>query len=244
MKGVVVAGGLGTRMDPMTRVVNKHLLDVYDEPVIYYPIRSLVRAGISDVTIVTGDGDQFEKLLGDGEEFGVKIRYAFQEDPEGGIADAISKAESLVGGERVVVILGDNIFQEDLAPYVHGFGDQDKGAKILLKQVSLDDAHRFGVAEVKDGKITSLEEKPAEPKSDLAQTGCYMYDDRVFDFIRTLTPSGRGQLEVTDLNKIYLEESTLTFDVLKGWWADAGTPASKLKASILVALEKGVTFHQ
>lgn len=245
MKGVVLAGGLGTRMGPVTRVVNKHLLDVFDEPMIFFPVRSLALAGITDITIVTGDEvPQFKKLFGDGNHMGVKVSYAFQEDPEGGIADGIAKAESHVRGNRIVVMLGDNIFQENLTQYVESFRVQDKGAKILLKHVSLDDAHRFGVAEVRDGKIVSLEEKPKEPQSDLAQTGCYMYDDRVFDFIRSLEPSERGQLEVTDLNAVYLEEGTLTYDVLKGWWTDAGTPASKLKAAMLVALEKGVTFHR
>jgi glucose-1-phosphate thymidylyltransferase len=245
MRGVVLAGGLGTRFYPVTRVLNKHLLDVFDEPMIYYPLRSLARAGIQDITLVTGDEvPQFKNLLGDGSDLGLNLSYAFQQRPEGGIADALAKAEPHALGERIVVILGDNIFQEDLSPYVESFKQQDKGAKVLLKRVSLDDAHRFGIAEVKDGKIVSLEEKPKDPKSDLAQTGCYMYDDRVFEFIRTLKPSWRGQLEVTDLNKIYLDEVSLTYDVLKGWWTDAGTPASKLKASILVALEKGVTFHQ
>lgn len=245
MKGVVLAGGLGTRMGATTRVVNKHLLDVFDEPMIFFPIRSLARAGITDVVVVTGDEiSQFKELLGDGAELGVRIEYALQPAGDLGISDAIGRAEKFVTGERIVAILGDNIFQEDLTPYVEAFGGQDKGAKILLKRVSIEDAHRFGVAEVRDGKIVRIEEKPEEPKSDLVQTGCYMYDDRVFDFIRTLTPSGRGELEVTDLNNVYIEEGSMTYDVLTSWWTDAGTPASKLKASILVALEKGVTFHR
>lgn len=241
----MLAGGLGTRFHPVTRVVNKHLLDVFDEPMIFFPIRTLARAGITDVTIVTGDEiSQFKQLLGNGGYLGVRINYAFQDVGDLGIADAIARSESLVRGDRIVVLLGDNIFQEDLTPYMENFQRQDKGARILLKRVSLDDAHRFGVAEVRDGKILRIEEKPAEPKSDLAQTGCYMYDDRVFDFIRTLKPSDRGELEVTDLNNVYVEEATLEYDVIKGWWTDAGTPASKLKASIMVALEKGVTFHR
>ncbi len=245
MKGIVLAGGLGTRFDPITRVVNKHLLDVFDEPMILFPIRTLAAAGITDITIVTGDEiAQFKRLLGSVTELGVRFDYAFQQNPQGGIADAIAKAAHSAQGEQVLVLLGDNIFQEDLAPYIRAFEAQDKGAKVLLKRVSLEDASRFGVAEVADGKIMQIVEKPKEPKSDLVQTGCYMYDDRVFDFIQSLRPSARGQLEVADLNNLYIEEQTMTYDVLKGWWADAGTPASKLKASLLMALEKGVTFHR
>lgn len=245
MKGVVLAGGFGTRFHPVTRVVNKHLLDVFDEPVVYYPIRTLADAGITEIVVVTISQEigQFRKLLGDGSELGVSIEYATQEGA-GGIAEALLQAHPLVRDEEVMVVLGDNIFQETLKPYVESFQQQDKGAKILLKQVSLDDALRFGVAEVRDGKIIGIEEKPAEPKSGLIVTGCYMYDDRVFDFIQTLNPSARGELEVTDLNNIYVEEGTMTYDILRGWWTDAGTPASKLRASILVALEKGVTFHR
>jgi glucose-1-phosphate thymidylyltransferase len=245
MKGVVLAGGYGTRFHPVTRVVNKHLLDVFDEPVVYYPIRTLSEAGITDVVLVTISEEvgQFKKLLGTGGELGVSLEYATQEGA-GGIAEALMRAEPLVEDEEVVVVLGDNIFQETIQPYVEAFGKQDKGAKILLKQVSLDDALRFGVAEVRDGKIIGIEEKPAKPKSGLIVTGCYMYDDRVFDFIQTLEPSARGELEVTDLNNLYIAEGSMTYDVLRGWWTDAGTPASKLRASILVALEKGVTFHR
>jgi glucose-1-phosphate thymidylyltransferase len=241
MKGLVLAGGLGTRFDPVTRVVNKHLLDVFGEPMIYFPIRSLAQAGISEIVLVTGDEiPQFKRLLGDGSEFGVHIQYAFQQNPEGGIADAIAKAEALVAGDRVTVILGDNVFEEDLSPYVAGFEQQDKGAKILLKRLPKDEAKRFGVAEVEEGRIVRLVEKPAEPPSDLVQTGCYLYDDRLFDFIRTLSPSARGELEVTDLNNMYIDEGTMTYDVLEGWWTDAGTPLTKLRASILIAKSKGM----
>jgi glucose-1-phosphate thymidylyltransferase len=241
MKWIVLAGGLGTRFDPVTRVVNKHLLDVFGEPMIYFPIRTLARAGITEIVLVTGDEiPQFKRLLGDGSEFGVHLRYAFQQDPEGGIADAIAKAEGLVAGEQVVVILGDNIFEEDLTPFVRRFEQQDKGAKILFKQVPTEEAKRFGVAELQDGRITRIVEKPAEPPSDLAQTGCYMYDDRLFGFIRTLSPSARGEIEVTDLNNIYIDEGTMTYDVLEGWWTDAGTPITKLRASILVARARGI----
>jgi glucose-1-phosphate thymidylyltransferase len=244
MKGIVLAGGLGTRMLPMTKVVNKHLLDVYDEPIVFYPIRTLQRAGIEDVVVVTGaEIDQFKELLEDGSDLGVRIGYA-QQEGEGGIADALAKAEPLCGGDSICVILGDNIFQDDIGSYITAFHEQEKGAKVLLKEVSLEDAQRFGVARVQDGKIVEIIEKPKDPPGTLVQTGCYMYDDRVFDFIRTLQPSARGELEVTDLNNLYIREGTMTYDVLKGWWTDAGTPASKLKASIIVALQKGVVFHQ
>ena len=245
MKGVVLAGGYGTRFHPVTRVVNKHLLDVFDEPVVYYPIRSLATAGITEIVLVTieEEVEQFRKLLGDGSELGVSIEFATQKGA-GGIAEALLQAHPMAGDDELMVVLGDNIFQDNLSSYVESFKEQDKGAKILLKQVSLDDALRFGVAEVRDGKIIGIEEKPQNPKSGLIVTGCYMYDDRVFDLIQTLKPSARGELEVTDLNNLYVEEGTMTYDILRGWWTDAGTPASKLKASILVALEKGVTFHR
>ena len=244
LTGVVLAGGLGTRFRPVTTVVNKHLLDVYDEPMIFYPIRTLARAGIRDIVLVTGDEiTEFKRLLGDGSELGVHLAYAYQQG-EGGIGDALARAESFVNGSSVVVVLGDNIFQEDIRPYVDAYREQQKGARILLKEVSRDEAKRFGVAEVQDGRIVGIREKPGDPVSSLVVTGCYMYDGRVFDLIRLLLPSNRGELEVTDLNNLYIEEGTMTYDVLKGWWTDAGTPASKLKASILVALAKGVTFHQ
>jgi glucose-1-phosphate thymidylyltransferase len=244
MIGVVLAGGLGTRFRPVTTVVNKHLLDVYDEPMVFFPIRTLARAGVTDIVIVTGDEiPQFKRLLGNGSHLGVDLEYAYQQG-EMGIAHALSKAEALVHGSNVVVILGDNIYQEDIRPYVEAYRVQDKGAKILLKEVSREDSRRFGVAEVEDGRIVTIEEKPENPSSNLVVTGCYMYDGRVFDLIRMLVPSARGELEVTDLNNLYIEEGTMTYNVLRGWWTDAGTPASKLKASILVALAKGVTFQQ
>jgi glucose-1-phosphate thymidylyltransferase len=243
MKGIVLVGGLGTRFQPVTEVVNKHLLDVYDEPMVHYPIRTLARAGVTEICLVTGDEiSQFKGLLGDGSHLGVRLEYAYQHG-ERGIADAIGRAESFAGGSPVVVVLGDNIFQEDISLYVERFRVQEKGAKLLLKECSLEDAKRFGVAEVRDDRIVAIEEKPAQPKSNYVVTGCYMYDARCFDFVRTLTPSARGELEVTDLSNIYVDEGTVTYEVLSGWWTDAGTPASKLKASILVALAKGVTFH-
>jgi len=243
VKGVILAGGQGTRLHPMTKVVNKHLLDVFDEPMVYFPIRSLVRAGLNDLVLVTGDEmDQFQRLLGDGEEFGARIVYARQEG-ELGIADALSKAATHVGGDLMTVILGDQIYQEDLTPYVESYRRQQHGAKLLLKPVSIDDARRFGVATVEGDQIVKIEEKPQHPSSLLVVTGCYMYDSRVFDIIAGLTPSARGELEITDVNNAYVQAGEMTFDVLQGWWADAGTHPSKLKAAILVALAKGVTFR-
>lgn len=243
MKGVVLAGGLGTRWLPVTRVINKHLLDVFDEPMIFFPIRTLVAAGIRDIVLVTGrEIDQFETLLGDGSAVGASISYA-QQSGELGIADALAKAEPFVGTDRMVVILGDNIFQEDLGEYVEDYRSQPSGAKVLLKRVALEDARRFGVVTLGDGRITQVTEKPADPPSDLVVTGCYMYDSRAFEIVRGLEPSARGELEITDVNNAYVRSGDLTHDVLRGWWTDAGTPPSKLKASMLVALEKGVTFH-
>ncbi|MBA2274775.1 MAG: NTP transferase domain-containing protein [Actinobacteria bacterium] len=243
MKGVVLAGGLGTRFHPVTRVVNKHLLDVFDEPMVFYPIRTLAQAGVRELVLVTGhEIDQFKSLLGTGSELGVDISYQRQEG-HGGIAEALGLAAPDVGSEPVVVILGDNIYQEDLTPYVEAFAAQGEGAKLLLKRVSVEDARRFGVAAIENDKITSIIEKPKEPPSDLVITGCYMYDERVFDIVEGLEPSNRGELEITDVNNAYVGTGKATFDVLRGWWTDAGTPASKLKASILVALAKGVTFH-
>jgi glucose-1-phosphate thymidylyltransferase len=241
VKGVVLAGGLGTRLGPMTTVVNKHVLDLFDEPMIHFPIRSLARAGVTDLVVVVGrHGEQLERLLGDGSALDVSIAYAHQEG-EGGIADALANARALVGDEPLVVILGDQVYQDDLTPYIEAFRRRPEGARILLKQV--EDARRFGVAVVDGDRVTAIEEKPLLPKSDLAVTGCYMYDGRVFEFVSGLRPSDRGELEITDVNNAYIAAGEMAFDVLPGWWADAGTHASKLKASILVALTRGVTFH-
>jgi glucose-1-phosphate thymidylyltransferase len=241
VKGVVLAGGLGTRLGPMTAVVNKHVLDLFDEPMIHFPIRSLARAGVTDIVVVVGrHGDQIEQLLGDGSALGVGIAYAHQEG-EGGIADALAHARGEVGEGPIVVILGDQVYQDDLTPYIEAFQRRPAGARILLKQV--EDARRFGVAVVDGDRVTAIEEKPLLPKSDLAVTGCYMYDGRVFDIVAGLEPSDRGELEITDVNNAYIAAGEMAFDVLPGWWADAGTHASKLKASILVALTRGVTFH-
>jgi len=223
MKGIVLAGGLGTRLLPLTRITNKHLLPVYDQPMIYYPIQKLAQAGIQDIIIVTGgnsSGD-FLKLLKNGKEFGLRrLHYTYQEG-EGGIAEALGLAEEFAEGERVVVILGDNIFEDDLTQYIKSYEEQKQGAKILLKQVPYPE--RFGVALIKDDKIISIIEKPKEPKSNYAVTGIYMYDEKVFSVIKTLKPSARGELEITDVNNYYLKNNTLTYAILSGWWADAGS---------------------
>ncbi len=241
MKGVVLAGGLGTRLGPMTTVVNKHVLDLFDEPMIHFPIRSLARAGVTDLVVVVGrHGDQIQALLGDGSHLGVSIAYAHQEG-EGGIADALARARAEVGAGPLVVILGDQVYQDDLTPYIETFRRRPTGARILLKQV--EDARRFGVATIDGDRVSAIEEKPSRPATDLAVTGCYMYDGRVFEIVAGLAPSERGELEITDVNNAYIAAGEMAFDVLPGWWADAGTHASKLKASILVALTRGVTFH-
>jgi len=223
MKGVILAGGLGTRMLPLTRVTNKHLLPVYDKPMIYYPIECLVNAGIEEIMIVTGGnhaGD-FLKLLGNGQAFGLlDLHYTYQEG-EGGIAAALRLAEHFADGEKIIVVLGDNIIENNIRSAVADFFTQPKGGKILLKEVP--DPQRFGVVELENGKIARIVEKPAQPKSNLAVIGIYMYDRKVFEIIKTLKPSGRGELEITDVNNAYLADGTLTHSVLDGWWTDAGT---------------------
>lgn len=235
MKGIILAGGLGTRLHPLTKITNKHLLPIYDKPMVYYPIQTLVNAGITDIMIVTGGnyaGD-FLRLLGNGKEFGLThIHYAYQEG-EGGIADALSLAGWFAEGEKICVVLGDNIIENNIVKAVRDFEKQDKGAKILLKEVP--DPERFGVAEISDGELISIVEKPTVPKSNLAVIGIYLYDGRVFDFIKTIKPSDRGELEITDVNNAYLENGTMTWEMLHGWWTDAGTFESLLRASILVS---------
>jgi glucose-1-phosphate thymidylyltransferase len=234
MKGVILAGGLGSRLLPLTKVTNKHLLPVYQKPMIYYPIETLVRGGIRDILLVTGGSSagDFLRLLGNGKEFGLKhINYTYQEG-EGGIAQALSLAEHFAAGEPIVVILGDNIIEDDIAVYLKRFEHQSKGARLLLKKVP--DAGRFGVPEIKQGKICNIIEKPENPKSSYAVVGIYMYDPQVFDVIRTLNPSRRGELEITDVNNFYLRQGTLEYDILKGFWTDAGTFESLYRASCLV----------
>ncbi len=235
MKGVILAGGLGSRLQPCTLVTNKHLLPVYDKPMIYYPIQTLINAGISDILLVTGGNyaGHFLRLLGNGKEFGLEhINYTYQEG-EGGIADALSLAEYFAAGEPICVVLGDNIIQGNIRDAARAFRHQGRGAKILLKEVQ--DAHRFGVAVVEDGEVTGIVEKPKEPVSNLAVTGIYFYDSEVFNFIKTLEPSARGELEITDVNNMYLKRGELTYDMLEGWWTDAGTFESLNRAANLVA---------
>ena len=235
MKGVVLAGGLGKRLSPLTIVTNKHLLPVYDKPMIYYPIRTLVKAGIRDIMIVTGGNSagDFLKLLGNGSDFGLKDLYYTYQRGEGGIAEALGLAEHFAEGEKIVVILGDNIIEDDLTPYVNRFRRQEKGARIFLKKVN--SPQRFGVPVFKKGGIVAIEEKPKKPKSPYAVTGVYMYDRRVFDMIKTLKPSSRGELEISDVNNRYIQSRTLEYDILKGFWSDAGTFESLQKAGTLIA---------
>lgn len=233
MKGVVLAGGLGTRLRPLTKVTNKHLLPVYDRPMIYYPLETLRRAGIAEIMIVTGGNSagDFLRLLGNGAEFGFEsIAYAYQEG-EGGIADALRLAEHFAAGGRIVVVLGDNIVEDDIAPYVRNFEAQPSGARILIKAV--DDPQRFGVPVFDGERIVAIEEKPAQPQSGYAVTGVYMFDARVFDFIRTLEPSARRELEIADVHNRYIREGDLCYDVLAGDWSDAGTFDSLFRAGEL-----------
>jgi glucose-1-phosphate thymidylyltransferase len=235
LKGVVLAGGLGSRLRPLTAVTNKHLLPVYNQPMIFYPIQTLVNAGITDIMIVTGGNSagDFLKLLGNGKAFGLKhLNYTYQEG-EGGIAAALSLVEHFASGEPVCVVLGDNIIQGNIRAAVDSYRAQSKGAKILLKKVT--DPQRFGVPQLDGKRVVKIEEKPAKPKSEYAVIGIYMYDERVFEIIRVLEPSGRGELEITDVNNAYIERDEMTWDVLQGWWSDAGTFESLLYASNLVA---------
>ena len=243
MKGVVLAGGTGSRLFPLTKITNKHLLPIYDKPMIYYPIQTLVDAGIREILIVTGgkNAGDFLRLLANGKQFGLShIDYTYQEG-EGGIADALSLAEHFADGQKICVVLGDNIIEGNIREAVDGFRAQDRGARILLKEVV--DAERFGVAEISGDRIVGIEEKPAQPKSNYAVTGIYMYDATVFDKVRTLVPSRRGELEITDVNNAYIKEGTLTFSWLKGWWTDAGTFESLLRAGNLVAQSRGAAVQ-
>lgn len=230
MRGIILAGGTGSRLFPLTKVTNKHLLPVYDKPMVYYPLMTLVNAGITDIMIVSGRGHagHFLELLGSGAEFGVKLTYEIQEKA-GGIAQALGLAEKWADEDSVAVILGDNIFQDDVKSDVTSFKD---GAKIFLKEVP--DAERFGVAELGKDRVISIEEKPKKPKSNYAVTGLYLYDADVFSIIRTLKPSGRGELEITDVNNAYLKKDMMQYAILKGYWSDAGTFDSLLRASVLV----------
>jgi glucose-1-phosphate thymidylyltransferase len=235
VKGIVLAGGLGSRLRPLTAVTNKHLLPVYDKPMVYYPIQTLVNAGIRDIMIVTGGNSagDFLKLLKNGKDFGLKhINYTYQEG-EGGIAAALDLCEAFSDGEPVCVVLGDNIIEKNICKAVRSYRHQGGGAKILLKKVT--DPQRFGVPQLEGRKVVRIEEKPGEPKSDYAVIGIYMYDADVFRIIKTLKPSDRGELEITDVNNEYIRRGEMTWDELDGWWTDAGTFESLLHASNLVA---------
>ena len=234
MKGVVLAGGLGKRLGLLTRITNKHLLPVYDRPMIYYPIQTLVDAGITQILVVAGgtNAGDFLRLLGNGEEFGLKhLNYTYQRG-EGGIAEALGLCEHFAAGEPIVVILGDNIVEKSIRPYVERYAAQDGGAKILLKEV--EDPWRFGVAQLQGERIIGIEEKPKHPTSNFVVTGIYMYDAIVFDIIKTLKPSGRGEMEITDVNNAYIKRRQMTYDILDGWWTDAGLPEMLYRATTLV----------
>lgn len=233
MKGIILAGGTGSRLYPLTKVTNKHLLPVGRKPMIFYPIAKLTDCGIEEILIVTGlehMGD-IVNLLGSGKEFKCRFTYKVQ-DEAGGIAQALALAEDFVRGDQVAVILGDNIFQDDFRPFAKKFSAQKKGARLLLKEV--DDPERFGVVEFDDGRIIGIEEKPKNPKSKFAVTGAYFYDAQVFSIIKKLKPSHRGELEISDVNNVYLKSGALEYDTLSGWWSDAGTFESLERASLFV----------
>ncbi|MEY4831772.1 MAG: Glucose-phosphate thymidylyltransferase [Planctomycetota bacterium] len=234
MKGVVLAGGLGTRLYPLTKITNKHLLPVFDKPMIYYPIQCLVNAGIRDILIVTGGNSagDFLQLLGNGADFGLqRLNYAYQQG-EGGIADALKLAEHFAEGEPICVVLGDNIIEGNIKKAVDDFKGQGGGAKIMLKEVH--DPERFGVATLKDGKVQKIVEKPKQPETNLAVIGIYMFDEKVFEICRTLKPSARGELEITDVNNEYIRRGNMTAQVLDGWWTDAGQFESLYRAATLI----------
>jgi glucose-1-phosphate thymidylyltransferase len=241
MKGIVLAGGTGSRLFPLTKITNKHLLPIYDKPMIYYPIQTLVDAGISDIMVVTGgkNSGDFLRLLANGKDFGLKhIAYTYQEG-EGGIAEALSLCEHFADGQPICVILGDNIVEKSIRGAADAFRKQQTGARIMLKEV--EDAERFGVAEFSGDKIVGIEEKPAKPKSTYAVTGIYMYDGTVFDKVRTCKPSHRNELEITDVNNAYIAEGSMTYSFLDGWWTDAGTFDSLMRAANLVKQTSGET---
>ena len=238
MKGVILAGGTGSRLDPLTRITNKHLLPVYTKPMIYYPIETMVNAGITDIMVVTGGNHagEFLRLLGDGRELGVKrLSYAYQAQA-GGIAEALGLTESFVDGDKLLVMLGDNILEYSIEQAVTNFESQERGARVLLKEME-DPSHlrHLGVPIIENGRILYVREKPQNPPSQYAVIGVYMYNPDVFDIVKTLQPSGRGELEITDVNNAYIDRGEMTWDELDGWWTDAGTFESLLHASNLVA---------
>jgi len=238
MKGIILAGGTGSRLDPLTRVTNKHLLPVYDKPMIYYPIQTLVDAGVKDIMIVSGKNhsEQFSELLSSGDTFEANFSYAVQ-DEAGGIAQALGLCQDFANSGKIVVILGDNILEDNISGAVENFEKQEKGGKIFITEVR--NPKSFGVAEIEGEKIISIEEKPDDPKSNFAVIGVYMYDSQVWDVIKNLKPSGRGELEITDVNNFYVDQGTMTFEKLKGWWGDGGESFdSLLEAGNLVANKK------
>ncbi|HLC89760.1 MAG TPA: sugar phosphate nucleotidyltransferase [Patescibacteria group bacterium] len=230
MKGIILAGGTGSRLDPLTRVTNKHLLPVYDRPMIYYPIQTLVKAGITDIMIVSGKGHagQFLELLQSGKEFGAKFSYGVQEEA-GGIAQALAICQDFADNDKVAVMLGDNILEDDISQAVKDFEKQEKGAKIFLKEV--ENPKSFGVAQISGEKIVEIEEKPKNPKTNLAVIGVYLYDHQVWAAIKTLKPSARGELEITDVNNFYVKKGEMTFEILRGWWGDGGESFDSLLAA-------------
>lgn len=233
MKGVILAGGTGTRLHPLTKVTNKHLLPIYNKPMIFHPLETLIKGGIKEILIITGGEDvgDFMKLLGSGREFGVDLTYKIQ-DTAGGIAHALSLAKDFVGNEKFAVILGDNVFEDDISCHVNDFKNSNFESMVFLKEVH--DPHRFGVAEVDGKKIISIEEKPKIPKTNFAVTGLYMYTPKVFSIIKTLKPSARGELEITDVNNNYIKSGSMTFSFLNGFWSDAGTFESMHRATNFV----------
>jgi glucose-1-phosphate thymidylyltransferase len=230
MKGIILAGGMGTRLLPLTRVTNKHLLPIYDKPMVYYPLETLIKCGIKNILIVSGPehSGHFLRLLGSGKEFGVKLTYEIQEEA-GGIAQALSLAEDFADGGSIAVILGDNIYDGNFEREITAFKE---GAKLFLKEV--EDPKRFGVAELQDDKIIGIEEKPESPKSKQAVTGLYVYENSVFDYIKQLKPSGRGELEITDVNNFYVKEGKCSFHKIEGFWSDAGTMDSLFNAALFM----------
>lgn len=236
--GIILAGGLGKRLDPLTRVANKHLLPVYDRPMIIFPLKKMVDAGLREIMIVCGEKsrNEFENLLGDGSKFGVEKLSFTAQIGEDGIAAALALAEKFVDGRRMCVVLGDNLFEDDLAPELETYSRQKEGARVLLKEVP--DPQRFGVPVFEDGTLARIDEKPEEPKSPYAVVGIYFYDNRVFDIIRTLTPSARGEYEITDVSNNYIQNNDLTYGYLSGWWSDCGTFESLFRASRLVRKAK------
>lgn len=248
MKGIILAGGTGSRLFPLTKVTNKHLLPVGYYPMIYHPVAKLAEAGIKDILIVTGTEHMGAVVgtLGSGRQLGLEFTYRVQ-DESGGIAQALSLAEGFVGDDTSVVILGDNIFEQPITSQVEGFCRQGCGARILLKEVP--DPQRFGVAEIADDRIIGIQEKPARPKSNYAVTGIYMYDHQVFDIIRTLRPSARGEMEISDVNNRYIEDGLLSYEIMEGWWTDAGTPlslalANRLSEHIVLSILEESPVHR